>query len=91
MAKNDGQRCHRCAHCDQDWPYIERYKECPICKQDTFTTTSHDVPTYSQAIDLISDNMDRIEALKEIERKMDEALVASALASLDEELGSLLC
>ena len=91
MSKNDGQRCHRCANCDFDWPYTTDYTTCPICATDTYSTTSTEVLTYTQAKEVIKVYEEQIARRAEIERKMDEALVASAIATLDEELGSLLC
>lgn len=28
-------KSRRCVYCEQNWPFEERYDECPICLEDT--------------------------------------------------------
>lgn len=84
-------RTHRCAACDQDWPYIKEYQSCPICAEPTYSTTTTSILSINEALGVIGAHKQQIERRQEIERKMDEALIAKALATIDDELSSLLC
>lgn len=88
---NDLTRTHRCSHCDQDWPYTTQYKECPICGNETFSTTTDEIVTHARAEAVIKEHQAEIDRREEIERKMDEALVNAATQNMDEWLSSLLC